>query len=237
MQIEVFAGPDEAAKGAAIIVASEARDAVALRGRFIVAFSGGTTPWPMFRALADEEVPWDKVQIVQVDERAAPAGSPARNFTHLRESLLAYAAVPPANVHAMPVEEPDLDAAAREYARALESLAGSPPVLDLVHLGLGTDGHTASLVPGDSVLEIASADVAATGVHEGHRRMTMTYPILNRARRIVWLVTGGGKAEMLARLRARDQSIPAGRVRQDNALILASRTAAGQCGASVEAKP
>ena len=108
MQIEVFAGPEEAAKGAAIVVASEARDAVTLRGRFVVAFSGGATPWLMLRALADEEVPWDKVQIVQVDERAAPAGDPARNFTHLRARLLAYAGAPPANVHAMPVEEPDL---------------------------------------------------------------------------------------------------------------------------------
>lgn len=232
MRVEVFAGPEEAAKGAAIVVASEARDAVALRGRFIVAFSGGATPWPMLRALADEEVPWDKVQIVQVDERAAPAGDPARNFIHLRERLLAYAAMPPANAHAMPVEEPDLNAAAGEYARTLESMAGSPPVLDLVHLGLGPDGHTASLVPGDPVLQIAGADVAVTGVYEGHRRMTMTYPILNRARRILWLVTGAGKAEMLARLRRGDRSIPAGRVRQDDALILTDRAAAGLPGAS-----
>ena len=232
MQIEVFAGPEEAAKGAAIVVASEARDAVALRGRFIVAFSGGATPWLMLRALADEEVPWDKVQIVQVDERAAPAGDLARNFTHLRARLLAYAGAPPANVHAMPVEDPDLDAAAGEYARTLESVAGSPPVLDLVHLGLGSDGHTASLVPGDAVLKAASADVAVTGVHEGRRRMTLTYPILNRARRILWLVTGAGKAGMLARLRRGDQSIPAGRVRQDDALILTDRAAAGLPGAS-----
>ena len=232
MQIEVFAGPEEAAKGAAIVVASEARDAVALRGRFIVAFSGGATPWLMLRALADEEVPWDKVQIVQVDERAVPAGDRARNFTHLRQRLLPYAAASPANVHAMPVEEPDLDAAAAGYARTLESVAGSPPVLDLVHLGLGSDGHTASLVPGDPVLEIASADVAVTGVYEGRRRMTMTYPILNRARRILWLVTGAGKAEMLARLCRGDRSIPAGRVRQDDALILADRAAAGLPGAS-----
>jgi 6-phosphogluconolactonase len=241
MQIEVFAGPEEAAKGAAIVVASEARDAVALRGRFIVAFSGGATPWLMLRALADEEVPWDRVQIVQVDERVAPAGDPARNFTQLRERLLAYAGAPLKNVHAMPVEEPDRAAAAREYARTLERVAGSPPVLDLVHLGLGPDGHTASLVPGDPVLSAGSADVAVTGIYEGHRRMTLTYPILNRARRILWLVTGAGKAEMLARLRRGDPSIPAGRVRQDNALILTDRAAAGLTGpgasAGQEARP
>jgi 6-phosphogluconolactonase len=195
----------------------------------------------MLRALADEEVPWDRVQIVQVDERVAPVGDPARNFTQLRERLLAYAGAPLKNVHAMPVEEPDPGAAAREYARTLESVAGSPPVLDLVHLGLGPDGHTASLVPGDPVLEIASADVAVTGVHQGHRRMTLTYPIINRARRILWLVTGAGKAEMLARLRRSDPSIPAGRVRQDDALIFTDRAAAGLTGAGAsagqEAKP
>ena len=164
--------------------------AVAERGRFVVAFSGGHTPWLMLRALADEDVPWDSVHIVQVDERAAPSGDRDRNFTHLRSSLLDHAPVPPGHVHAMPVEEPDLAAAAAQYARTLQSLAGSPSVLDLVHLGLGPDGHTASLVPGDPVLEVTNADVAVTGVYQGRRRMTMTYPILNRARRILWLVTG-----------------------------------------------
>ena len=228
MQIEIFSGPDEASKGAAIVIASEARDAVAERGRFAVAFSGGETPWLMLRALADEDVPWDKVHILQVDERAVPASDPARNFADLHQYLLAHAAVPPANVHAMPVEEADLEAAAAQYACTLESVAGTPPVLDLVHLGLGSDGHTASLVPGDPALGVAGADVAVTGPYEGHRRMTLTYPILNRARRILWLVIESGKAGALARLRAGDRSIPAGRVRRDTALILADRAAAGQ---------
>jgi 6-phosphogluconolactonase len=228
MKIEVFSGPDTAAWEAARIVAAEARQAVAERGRFVAAFSGGHTPLLMLRALADEDVPWDSVHIVQVDERVAPPGDRDRNFTHLRENLLDHAPVPPGHVHAMPVEEPDLGAAAAQYACTLQSLAGSPPVLDLVHLGLGPDGHTASLVPGDPVLETHNADVAVTGVYQGHPRMTMTYPILNRARRILWLVTEGEKAGMLLRLCNGDPSIPAGRVSQDAALLLANRAAAEQ---------
>jgi 6-phosphogluconolactonase len=230
MKIEVFSGPDTAAKEAARIVAAEARQAVAERGRFVAAFSGGHTPWLMLRALADEDVPWDGVHIVQVDERVAPPGDRDRNLTHLRESLLDHAPVPPGHVHAMPVEEPDLGAAAAQYARTLQSLAGSPPALDLVHLGLGPDGHTASLVPGDPVLEIQNADVSVTGAYQGHPRMTLTYPILNRARRILWLVTGGEKTGMLLRLFNGDPSIPAGRVSQDAALLLADRAVAEQLG-------
>jgi 6-phosphogluconolactonase len=128
----------------------------------------------------------------------------------------------------MPVESPDLPAAAAQYARILQDIAGLPPVLDLAHLGLGPDGHTASLVPADPVLDVTDADVALTGgVYQGRRRMTLTYPMLDRARRILWVVTGSEKVGMLARLRAGDRSIPAGRVRRDQALVLADRAAAG----------
>jgi 6-phosphogluconolactonase len=191
-----------------------------------MAVSGGQTPWQMLRALAKENVPWQSVHVVQVDERVAPPGDPDRNLTHLRESLLAHAPVRPEQIHAMPVEERDLDAAARTYAKMLQEIAGSPAVLDLAHLGLGPDGHTASLVPGDPVLEVADVDVALCGVYQGRRRMTLTYPILNRSRSILWLVTGDSKADMLARLRNGDPSIPAGRVRSDQATILADRAAA-----------
>jgi 6-phosphogluconolactonase len=128
----------------------------------------------------------------------------------------------------MPVESPDLEAAAKEYAKVLAKIAGAPPVLDLVHLGLGPDGHTASLVPGDAVLQVNDADVAVTGIYQGRRRMTLTYPVINRSRRVLWLVTGSEKAEMLVRLRNGDPSIPAGRVDQQRALVLADRAAAGQ---------
>jgi 6-phosphogluconolactonase len=227
MRIQALADEDAVARAGALFVAAEARAAVAARGRFIVALSGGRTPWKMLRALADEEVPWPFVHVVQVDERVAPSGDPDRNLTHLRESLLAHAPVPAENVHPMPVESEDLEVASARYALELSQIAGKPFVLDLALLGLGPDGHTASLVPGDPVLEVTSADVAPTGVYQGRRRMTVTYPALDRARRIVFLVTGSGKAEMVARLWRGDRSIPAGRVRRDDdVLVLADRQAA-----------
>ena len=163
---------------------------------------------------------------MQVDERVAPAGHPDRNLTHLQETLLHHVPIRPEQIHAMPVESPNLEAAARQYALTLSELAGSPPTLDLVHLGLGPDGHTASLVPGDSVLNVSDTDVALTGSYQGRRRMTLTYPVINRARRILWLVTGSEKVEMLVRLRQGDASIPAGGIRQDRASIFADRAAA-----------
>jgi len=227
VKIHVLADADAVAQEAARFIAAEARAAVAARGRFVMAVSGGRTPWQMLRALADEEVPWKGVHVAQVDERVAPAGDPDRNLTHLRESLLQHAPIASEQIHAMPVEESDLEAAARTYARTLQRLAGSPPVLDLAHLGLGPDGHTASLVPGDPVLQVTDRDVALTSVYQGRRRMTLTYPMLNRSRRILWVVTGPEKVHMILRLRDGDASIPAGRIGQDNALILADRAAAG----------
>jgi 6-phosphogluconolactonase len=191
-----------------------------------MAVSGGHTPWVMLGALAKEEVPWKAVHVVQVDERVAPARDPDRNLTHLRESLLDHAALPPEQIYAMPVESADLEAAATRYAQTLREIAGSPPMLDLAHLGLGPDGHTASLVPEDSVLKVTDADVALTGIYQGRRRMTLTYSVLNRSRRVLWLVTGSEKAGMLERLRDGDKSIPAGRVCQDQAILLADRAAA-----------
>ena len=230
MKIEAFPDADAVARAGAAFTAEEARAAVSARGRFIMALSGGRTPWAMLRALADEPMPWSDVHVVQVDERVAPAGDPDRNLTHLRESLLTHCPLRPEQIHAMPVESTDLEAATRRYALTLREIAGAPAVLDLAHLGLGPDGHTASLVPGDAVLEVTAADVALTGVYQGRRRMTLTYPMLNRARRIVWLVTGREKADMLARLQAGDESIPAGRIRRDQALVLADREAAAGPG-------
>ena len=230
MKIEVLADAESVAHRAAALIAAATRAALAARGRFSVAVSGGQTPWAMLRLLAHEEVPWEGVHVFQVDERVAPAGHPDRNLTHLRESLLQHASLRPEQIHAMPVESLDLEVAATQYVLALREIAGTPPVLDLAHLGLGPDGHTASLVPGDPVLDVTDEDVALTRVYQGRRRMTLTYPILNRARRILWLVTGGEKAGMLARLRTGDGSIPAGRIRRDQALVLADQAAASQPG-------
>jgi len=229
--MEVFSDGESTARAAAKFIAAEAAAAVSARGQFVMAVSGGKTPWIMLRALGDEEVPWERIHIVQVDERVAPAGHPDRNLAHLQEALLDHSPIRPEQIHAMPVESPDLEVAARQYASVLGEIAGSPPTLDLVHLGLGPDGHTASLVPGDPVLDVTDVDVAVTGVYQGRRRMTLTYPVINRAHRILWLVTGNEKAGMLLRLRESDPSIPAGRVRQDRAVIFADHAAAGDLAA------
>lgn len=228
MKLEVFDNDEAVAKAAAATIAADARAAVAARGRFIMAVSGGKTPWVMLRALAGEQVPWKDVHVFQVDERIAPPGDPDRNLTHLRATLLEHAPLPPEQIYAMPVESPDLEAAAKQYAHTLEQVAGSPPVLDLAHLGMGPDGHTASLVPADPVLKVTDADVALTGTYMGRRRMTLTYPILNRSRRVLWLVTGSAKVSMLPRLLNGDVTIPGGRISRDQALVLADRAAAGQ---------
>jgi 6-phosphogluconolactonase len=213
--LRVSPDPEAVAVSGADFVAGLARSAVAARGRFMFAVSGGRTPWAMFAALAEHDVPWADVQIFQVDERVAPDGDPDRNLTHLRESLGSA----PARVHPMPVTAPDLAAAAAGYGSDL------PQRFDLVHLGLGPDGHTASLVPGDPVLEVTDVLVALTQPYQGYQRMTLTYPALARADQLLWLVTGADKKEPLARLLAGDTSIPAGRVTAARSLVLADAAA------------
>jgi 6-phosphogluconolactonase len=226
VKIEVFTDVYSVARQAAALIAAEARVAVAARGRFVMAVSDGHSSWIMLSALAQGNIPWAKIRIAQVDERILPARHFDRSLTRLRDSLLDYAPLPSKQIYPMPVEALDLETAARQYAGTLSNLAGSPPVFDLIHLGLGPDGHTASLVPGDPVLEISDADVGVTGVYRKRRRMTLSYPILNRARRILWLVTGSEKTDMLGRLLEADTSIPAGRVNQARAVVFADRAAA-----------
>ena len=228
MKIEILPDADAVARKAAEAIAADARASVLARGRFVMAVSGGHTPWQMLRALANEDVPWENLHVAQVDERVARAGDPDRNLTHLHESLLEHAPLRPDQIYAMPVEASDLEAAAKRYALTLREIAGTPPVLDLAHLGLGPDGHTASLVPGDPVLNVTDLDVALTGVYQERRRMTLTYPMLNRSRRILWLVTGSDKVAAFQRLRDGDRSIPAGRIQAANAMVLADQAAAPQ---------
>ncbi|MGE3885541.1 MAG: 6-phosphogluconolactonase [Vicinamibacterales bacterium] len=219
--------PDaEAVAGrAAQVIADCARQAVAARGQFLLALSGGATPRRMMRALADERVPWPQVHLFQVDERVAPDGHPDRNLTHLDTSLLRHLETPPAAVHAMPVTARDLASAAARYAGTLRAVAGDPPVLDLVHLGLGEDGHTASLFPDDDSTERDDADIAVTAPYAGVRRMTMTGGVINRARALVWVVTGSAKGPALARLRAGDPRILAGRIQRHSALVITDEAA------------
>jgi 6-phosphogluconolactonase len=217
--LEVFATEAEVAETGAQLIAVLLRQLVAEQGSVTLAVSGGRTPWLMFERLAELELPWEEVTIFQVDERIAPAGDPARNLVHLRAALASV----PARIVAMEVEDPDPEAAAARYAELL------PDSLDLVHLGLGPDGHTASLVPDDAVLEISDRLVALTrGEYQGCRRMTLTYPTLARAGRVIFVVTGEEKREALAKLLARDPRIPAGRLETASATILADAGAAGR---------
>jgi 6-phosphogluconolactonase len=233
MNIEVFPDDITVAREAACFIAATARAAVAERGRFVMAVSGGKTPWIMLSHLTKEEVPWKNVYIFQVDERIAPSGSADRNLTHLQESLLSHVPLPPEQIVAMPVEEIDSEASAKKYAHLIESTTGFPALFDLVHLGLGPDGHTASLIPGDTVLNVIDRDVAITGVYQNHNRMTLTYPILNRSRKILWVVTGKEKTEALSHLLNRDASIPGGIVQQNQATLFADAAALGSLDLSI----
>jgi 6-phosphogluconolactonase len=220
IETEAFADDRDASRRAAELIAAAGRLAVDERGEFSLALSGGKTPWGMVGVLGElEEMPWEQTRIYQVDERVAPPGDDARNLTHLVQmlSLPHQAALRP-----MPVTSRDLDAAAAEYEALL------PERLDLVHLGLGPDGHTASLVPGDPVLEVTDRRVAVTGgEYQGHRRMTLTYPELATAREILWLTLGEKAREPLAKLLAGDRAIPAGRVENGNMVLVCDETAMG----------
>lgn len=226
LAFEVHPDAYAVAHRAVTFIATQARKAISARGRFIVALSGGGTPEIMLHQLAAEALDWRRVHIVQVDERIAPTGGPHRNLTQLRAALLEHVPIPTGQIHAMPVTCSDLVTAALDYNRQLTDIAGSPPMLDLVHLGLGGDGHTASLMPGDAALDITDAEVAISGIHHGWRRMTLTYPIINRARAILWLVTGEQKSAVVSRLLRGDNTMPAGRITNAPALLLLDEAAA-----------
>ncbi|MGH8993990.1 MAG: 6-phosphogluconolactonase [Acidimicrobiia bacterium] len=224
LPIEVAPDAVALAKAAAGRIIEAADRAFDTRGRFLVAFSGGSTPLPLLDELTHRPLPWRSIHVFQVDERVAPFGHPDRNLTALTGHLLDRVPIPDANVHPMPVEASDLDAAAADYAAELAEVTGDG-VLDLVHLGLGDDGHTASWPPGDPVLDVTDADGAVVGLFNGYRRMTLTPPAVNRAGRILWLVDGPAKAPVLARLLDGDPTIPASRVRRDGAIVLATSSA------------
>jgi 6-phosphogluconolactonase len=216
-----------AAVAAAQEIAASCREAVAARGLALVAVSGGETPWRMLEQLRGLDLPWQRIHVAQVDERIAPRGDPRRNLGRLEQILVREGPLPERQLLAMPVEAADVDAAARSYQRLLEGSGGRPLQLDLVQLGLGSDGHTASLVPGDPVLEAVDRDVAVSGEYQGLSRMTLTYPAIDRARRRLWLVTGAAKAARLAELLAAASAdgAPSVRVSRADASVVADREA------------
>jgi 6-phosphogluconolactonase len=221
--LEVVANEKDAAQRGADLIAAAGRRAVDERGSFALAVSGGKTPWAMLAILSDrEEMPWPQTSLFQVDERVASPGSEDRNLTHL---VLGLSMQNQSALRPMPVTQRDLEAAAREYEESL------PERLDLVHLGLGPDGHTASLVPGDPVLEVDDRRVALTETaYQDYYRMTLTFPAITAAREVLWLVTGPTKQEALAKLLAGDPSVPAGRVENDSMVVVADQAAAGSQG-------
>ncbi len=216
MREEVLPDPEAAARRGAELIAEAARAGLDERDSFSLAVSGGHAPWRMFELLGDYRLDWERIELFQVDERIAPEGDDDRNLTHLRASLPDEAI---ASLRPMPVDADDLDEAAARYEHQL------PDELDVVHLGLGPDGHTASLIPGDPVLDVTGHLVAVTGEYMGRRRMTLTYPAIEAAQSVLWLVTGADKPEGLAKLRAGDPSIPAGRVRARDAVLICSAEA------------
>jgi 6-phosphogluconolactonase len=219
IELEVAGDEKAASRRAAELIAAAGAEAAAERDRFTFAMSGGRSPWAMLAILGDlDEMPWDRTELFQVDERIAAPGDPERNLTHM---VLGLSMAHQSTLRPMPVTQRDLDAAAREYEASL------PDRFDLVHLGLGSDGHTASLVPGDPVLDVTDSRVSITAEpYQDHRRMTLTYPALNAARRIVWLITGPDKRQPLAKLLDADDSIPAGRVRTEDMVVVADEAAA-----------
>ena len=225
LEIEVSRTEGDVAAATAAHIAAQARTAVSGHGAFCVALSGGRTPWKMLERLIEMDLPWGGVHVFQVDEREAPDGDADRNATKLA-TILGESDLPDANLHLMPVTGGDMLRACDEYARVI-ARHGRDGRLDLVHLGLGEDGHTASLVPGDRVLEVADRDAAMAGPYQGRRRMTLTYPAIDRAVERVWVITGAAKAAMLARLRAGDATIPAGRVARRRSIVFADEAAAG----------
>ncbi len=225
LRLTVAADPAAAAAAAATTLADWIRQAVAARGQCSLALSGGQTPWQMLDLLPGHDVPWGQLDVFQVDERVVPFDDERRNARRIHGLLVRPGMLPEGQFYAMPVENPDLALAARDYSRTLVACCGQPPVLDIVQLGLGPDGHTASLIPGDPLLAVTDADVGVSAPYQGTPRLSLTFPALNRARHILWLVTGESKAPMLARLMAGDTTIPAGRVARAAALVIADAAA------------
>jgi len=230
MDIDVLEDDDAVAQRTAEVIAAAAHDAARRHGRAVLAFSGGSTPAPMLELLGGMDVRWNATHVLQVDERVAPEGHPERNWTMITNSLLAAADIPESLLHPMPVTDDDLAAAARRYERLFTTIAGVPPIADVIHLGIGADGHTASLIPGDPVLKVRDRYVAIAGPYQGRQRMTLTYPAINAGRLLVWQVTGADKAEAL-RDGLRGKGVPASQVRRRNVHVVASREAAAQLDA------
>lgn len=247
---------------AAEILGAAVADAITRRDRCLLAISGGSTPTPVFAELAQLDVDWPSVTILQVDERIVPLDSSSRNLMVQRnllghlgctwlplpvDDLLALRGRPPTDQdHPRPITSETAGPILDEFAARLIDLAGDPPVLDVVHLGLGSDGHTASLLPGDPLVHELRRYVGLTGLYSGSpptttqaaaaldrgtmrpttQRVSLTRPVLDRARMVLWLVNGADKADVVRRLVDGDMSIPAGLVHAAHSVVVSDTDAA-----------
>jgi 6-phosphogluconolactonase len=226
MDLRVYDTAEEAAIAAADWLASALADAVAARGRASLALSGGRTPWRMLETLDSASMPWSALSVYQVDERAVAIDDERRNGQRIAELLVGPHRLAPDRFKPMPAEQQPLAVAAATYATLLEADLGSCPVLDVVQLGLGADAHTASLIPGDPLLEVTDQWVGVSGMYQGTQRLSLTFPVLNAARFRLWLVTGADKVDALHALMAGDRALPCGRVTGDDSVIFADAAAA-----------
>jgi 6-phosphogluconolactonase len=230
-RFEIFPDPAALARHVAEWMTSAA---LAAKGTFRVSLSGGSTPKTLYGLLASDEFrsrfPWQLVSWYWGDERFVPYDDPASNYRMTREAMLAKAPVPAENIHPIPTDGTPQDAA-RRYERTLRQASGATarPLFDVTLLGLGIDGHTASLLPGDPVLEERERWVAVVSHGRPEIRITMTYPALDSSRRVAFLVTGREKAAILQTIRAGGSQVPAARVRPLGELIwFVDRAAAGE---------
>lgn len=224
MNVEVLSDSEALALRAVDVVVAASVLAIDERGVFVWAVSGGSTPRRMLELLSERtDLDWSRTHLFQVDERVAPDGSDDRNASMLDSALLTEPfldANSPAGIHLMPVTSNDLDAAAARYAELMDSHAGSPVVFDLVQLGMGSDGHTASLIPDDPILDVDDVDVAMTGEYQGRRRMSFTWPVLDRAKHLLWVIGGASKQDAVQQFLDNDPAIPATLPTQARATVL-----------------
>ena len=229
MKTHVYDCAESLARAGAEFLIEVANDASMEKGLFTMALSGGSTPRRMLEIVREtDDVPWEQVHIFQVDERIAPLGHPDRNSVMISGSLLTQSFRNRnrlAGLWLMPVETDDHEQAAARYQNQLEQITGQPATLDLILLGLGDDGHTASLVPGDPVLDVTDRDVAITANYRGRQRMTFTRPVIQRARKQLWLVSGANKKRALDQFLSNDSTIPASQVLGVDATVIVDQDA------------
>jgi len=205
--IEVLTDKAALVARALVLVLEKANSAIAERGVFTIALAGGSTPKPLYEALAQQDLPWDQIQVLWGDERYVPADHPDSNEGMARHAWLQHVPIPVTNIHPMPTDEADPNRAAERYEQELQQLfqvpPGSLPTIDLILLGIGDDGHTASLFPQTAALKIQDR-LITVGNKDGQPRITFTAALINQARCVMFMVTGASKQAALAEIFAVD---------------------------------